>query len=73
MIHVKDLASETFHLYTPSNKLSVNSVQTMKNLSEDSSIFIITPDKGDDIVLLNKLCYDLRPLSNVYLKVQFSS
>ena len=54
---VKELAFKTFYSYTPSDKSSAKLVHTLKNLSEDPSIVIIKPDKGNGIVLLDKFNY----------------
>ena len=57
---VKELAFKTFYSYTPSDKSSAKLVQTLKTLSEDPSIVIIKPDKGNGIVLLDKSNYHVK-------------
>ena len=55
---IKQLAMETFYSYSPVDSESHHNVlQALKPISQDPSIVVTKPDKGNGVVILNKSDY----------------
>ena len=54
---VRDIAHNSFNHRDPSNNFNPTQISTLKNLKKDKNIVITRPDKGNGVVILNKIDY----------------